>query len=153
MKATPNPLMSTHELCDALLAQARVAMRKGDWSQALARLEECLPHMERHIYAEEAVLFPYVAAAAPDLEPALAQCQHEHAEILAWLKSAVASARDRDSAGGSIVLAQLMGLLAYHRRTEERLIYAHAPKLDSGLLTVLESATETENAAPAHRLA
>lgn len=140
----PAPLISSHQHCEDLLANALTTLADGDWAQALESLSACRRHAVRHMEAEEADVFPRLVENVPELTHALAQCRTAHDEIRTHLQAALAAVGEQDAAGGTIMLMHLAGLFAYHRRMEEQLLYAHAPALDTATLTVLTASTGPE---------
>lgn len=66
---------------DALFAEARGALRRGDRRQARASIESLVRALEVHFALEDRVYFPALCALQPVVEPEIRRLQNEHAAL------------------------------------------------------------------------
>jgi iron-sulfur cluster repair protein YtfE (RIC family) len=112
-----------HHRLDALLADSKRLIAAGDLAGASARFAVFHSGLERHIVAEEELLFPAFEALAGIVEGPTRLMRLEHAEIRRLL-SEVACALD-SGAGAPLTttLAALTARLYAHNGKEERILY------------------------------
>lgn len=124
MDAITALLQDDHVRLDAGLAEAKRALGSGDAAGALACFRAFRDGLERHIVAEEEVLFPaFEALTGAGGGGPTAVMRHEHREIqrlLAAVDAAIAGAT-RDEATRR--LGELTAILRGHNGKEERILY------------------------------
>ena len=127
-------LTTGHRLLNVLLIEARVALADGDWPDVTNLIDEFATRLQRHMHAEETVVFPSLSRLNPACEHALVQCMQEHGEIKTHIDSIRESIgrRDRDSCAQA--LSQLIDFLSCHCRDEERSAYGLTHALDETVL-------------------
>src|SRR5262245_3272100 len=133
-------LGSDHRRLDSILADAKRRLAAGDLPHAAARFSEFREGLERHIVAEEEVLFPALEAldgAAAD-GPARVM-RSEHAEIRRLLAEVAASLACGGDERHTTPLAALTARIYAHNGKEERVLYPAADRLarDRGMLEQL----------------
>jgi hemerythrin-like domain-containing protein len=124
-------LGSDHRRLDAILAEVKRALAAGDLAGAAARFSAFREGLERHIVAEEQVLFPTFERATGLSGGGPTQVMRaEHAELRRLLDELAASlARSSDDERTSL-LGVLTGLIRAHNGKEERILY---PMTDQAL--------------------
>jgi iron-sulfur cluster repair protein YtfE (RIC family) len=112
-----------HRRLDGLLADAKRALTAGERPRAAALFAAFRDGLERHIVAEEEVLFPAFEALTGITTGPTRVMRAEHADIRAYL----AEVANRLAAGGgeglATPLASLTALLYAHNGKEERILY------------------------------
>ncbi|HEM45900.1 MAG TPA: hypothetical protein ENO23_02535 [Alphaproteobacteria bacterium] len=126
-----------HQRIDAFLIEARRSLAAEDRAQAARRLDELASALERHMSAEEEILFPaFQAHAGARGTGPVEVMRHEHTQLrgrIAELRS-VLEAGPPD--GAARLFAHVTALLAAHNGKEERILYPatdHAAR-DAGTL-------------------
>ena len=124
-------LGSDHRRLDAILADAKRGLAAGDVAGAAARFAAFREGLERHIVAEEEVLFPAFEALTGLSGGGPTQVMRaEHAELRRLLDELAASlARGGDEERTSL-FGVLSGLIRAHNGKEERILY---PMTDQAL--------------------
>jgi hemerythrin-like domain-containing protein len=123
-------LGSDHRRLDSILADAKRWLAAGDLARASARFSEFRDGLERHIAAEEEILFPVVESltgAAGD-GPTRAM-RSEHAEIRRLLAEVAASLERGGDEGHRTPLAALTARVYAHNGKEERVLYPTADRV------------------------
>jgi quercetin dioxygenase-like cupin family protein/hemerythrin-like domain-containing protein len=118
-----------HRRLDTLLADAKLSLSSGDLARARERFAAFRRGLERHIEAEEEVLFPALEAAGSGAARPIAVMRAEHAEIRR-LMADVAACLER--AGGErfvMPLAALTARIYAHNGKEERVLYPTADRM------------------------
>jgi iron-sulfur cluster repair protein YtfE (RIC family) len=116
-----------HADCDAIFMRAGQAVSSGSWAEASHCTDHVLVQMERHIRAEEELLFPAFEDATGMAGGPTVVMRMEHEEIkaiFAALREALAS---QDAGEYTAHLAELFALIEQHNLKEERILY---PMLD-----------------------
>lgn len=113
-----------HRRLDAILAETKQALRTGDVARAAARFSEFRSGLERHILAEEEVLFPMFESAAGRAGCGPTRVMRlEHAEILG-LMAEIATGLERGGEDArAIPMAALTARIYAHNGKEERILY------------------------------
>jgi iron-sulfur cluster repair protein YtfE (RIC family) len=117
-------LQDDHRRLDAVRAEAKRSVTAGDLARAAARFREFRGGLERHIVAEEDVLFPALdrltggGAGGP-----LAVMRHEHAEIRGMMAELAAALDGGAAAEATRRLGDLNALLLAHNGKEEHVLY------------------------------
>jgi len=92
-------LTTGHRLLNVLLIEARVALADEDWPDVANLVEEFATRLQRHMHAEETIVFPRLSRLNPGSAPALGQCIQAHSEIKTHIDSIRESIGRRDRAG------------------------------------------------------
>jgi iron-sulfur cluster repair protein YtfE (RIC family) len=117
-----------HHRLDAVLAAAKQALRAGDLARARARFSEFREGLERHIAAEEEVLFPAFEAltGAAGGGPTHVM-RSEHGELRRLMAEVASGLEGGGGEGHTTPLAALTARIYAHNGKEERILY---PALD-----------------------
>ncbi|MEB2345414.1 MAG: hemerythrin domain-containing protein [Deltaproteobacteria bacterium] len=112
-----------HRRLDALLADAKRALAAGEPARATPLFTAFREGLERHIVAEEEILFPaFEELTGVTAGPTRVMCA-EHVDIRKLLGE-IASRLEQGSEGGyTTPLASLTALLYAHNGKEERILY------------------------------
>ena len=127
-------LTTGHRLLNVLLIEARVALADEDWPDVANLVEEFATRLQRHMHAEETIVFPRLSRLNPGSEPALGQCIQAHSEIKTHIDSIREGIGRRDRARCARSLGQLIDFLSCHCRDEERSVYGLTHALDETVL-------------------
>jgi hemerythrin-like domain-containing protein len=113
-----------HRRLDAVLAAAKQSLHAGDIVRGFARFSEFRDGLERHIAAEEEVLFPVFEALTGGAGGGLTSVMRlEHGEIRR-LMAEIASELERGGEDGNPTpLAALTARIYAHNGKEERILY------------------------------
>lgn len=134
-------LLSTgHRLCNSLLSEARLALVDADWLVVDECLHEATIRLDRHMRAEESVLFPRLAALAPEDDAALTECRYEHEVIRARMRATLEASGRHDKVCCAQALSHLIDLVYAHCLAEERRVYALTHGLGDEVLVALAQA-------------
>ena len=164
MTTVPVLMMAGHRLLGALLTEAKTALLEDDWPDAMDCLQEFWTRLEKHMQAEEDILFPTLAKLSPGLTDELSQRSREHAQITELTETLLARAGEHDRSGCEQVLNRLQAVLASHCTSDERFAYALsrdvsegtvrelAGQLDTGPREAAEKSTTIVTGASAHRV-
>ena len=134
-----------HRRLDAILVEAKQALRAGDLARGAARFSEFRAGLERHIVAEEEVLFPLFetvtgrAGCGPTRVMTL-----EHGEIRSLMAEIAAGLERGGDAARAIPMAALTARIYAHNGKEERILYPAIEKaaVDTDALETLLSRIE-----------
>ena len=111
-----------HRRLDAILAAAKQSLRAGDIAPGFARFSEFRDGLERHIAAEEEVLFPVFESLTAGAQGGPTHVMRlEHSEIRR-LMAEIASALERCD-GHATPVAALTARIYAHNGKEERILY------------------------------
>lgn len=117
-------LMHRHHMhCDAAFVEAEAAMLQGRWAAGRSLLEAFAGDLERHLAAEEDVLFPAFERATGMREGPTQMMRHEHSQmrnLLAQMFAAASSDASDEFAGAAETLLVLM---QQHNSKEENILY------------------------------
>jgi iron-sulfur cluster repair protein YtfE (RIC family) len=116
-----------HADCDSIFLRAGQAVSSGSWAEATHCTDHVLQQMERHIRAEEELLFPAFEDATGMTGGPTAVMRMEHEEIKAIFAALREAMAAQDAAGYTAHLAELFALIEQHNHKEERILY---PMLD-----------------------
>jgi len=124
-------LGADHDRLDAILANVKKGLREGDRGAAASDFAAFREGLERHIVAEEEVLFPVFEehTGVRDAGPT-AVMRMEHVQIRELLAELAALLGGDGSESHTTPMASLTALLAAHNGKEERILY---PMIDSAL--------------------
>lgn len=126
-----------HHRLDSILVEAKRSMASGDLARAAARFSEFRCGLERHIDAEEEVLFPAWdtlsggAGGGP-----IRVMRMEHAELRSLMAEIAAALAGTAGNGHTAPLASLTARIYAHNGKEERILYPAADQAarDAGAL-------------------
>jgi iron-sulfur cluster repair protein YtfE (RIC family) len=127
-----------HRRLDAIFAAAKHSLFAGDIARGLARFSEFRNGLERHIAAEEEVLFPVFEALVGGTGGGPTHAMRlEHIEIRR-LMAEIASALERGD-GHAPPMAALTARIYAHNGKEERILYPAMDRVtrDAGALDAL----------------
>jgi len=129
-----------HRRLDELLRETKRALAAADLRRAAALFAEFRSGLERHIAAEEEILFPaFEALAAIGGGGPTRVMRSEHAEILRLLAELTAILDGDDASARTMAIAVLTARLFAHNGKEERIIYPATDRAarDAGTLSDL----------------
>jgi iron-sulfur cluster repair protein YtfE (RIC family) len=126
--ATPDPTVTDllgqdHRRLDALLADGKRALTAGERERAAALFAAFRDGLERHIVAEEQVLFPAFESLTGVTDGPTRVMRAEHAELRKLLDEIAARVAHGGAGGLATPLASLTALLYAHNGKEERILY------------------------------
>ena len=120
-----------HRRLDAVLALAKQSLHAGDIARGRERFAEFRDGLERHIAAEEEVLFPAFEALAGGAGGGPTHVMRlEHAELRRLMAEIAGELERGGEAGHATPLAALTARIYAHNGKEERILY---PALDRAL--------------------
>ncbi len=131
-----NHMADNHHHCDELFATAEQAVESEQWPQAAEAHQGFIDAMERHLKAEEELLFPAFEEASGMTEGPTSMMRHEHEQmrsLFAQMSQALQAQRSDDYLGASETLLIMM---QQHNAKEEQILY---PMLDQMLAAQAES--------------
>ncbi|MCC6641939.1 MAG: hemerythrin domain-containing protein [Deltaproteobacteria bacterium] len=103
---------------DALFAEARGALERGDRRHARASIESLMSALEAHFALEDRVYFPSLCALQPGVEPDVRVLQREHGKLREHLAS-IASRLDAQEDPADL-MPSFQGLVSAFREHEVR---------------------------------
>jgi iron-sulfur cluster repair protein YtfE (RIC family) len=113
-----------HRRLDAVLADAKRALAAGDVARAAAGFAAFRSGLERHIVAEEEVVFPaFEALAGASAAGPTRVMRAEHAEIRRLMAEVSAQLERGGEPGRATPFAALTALLYAHNGKEEQILY------------------------------
>lgn len=116
-------LESDHRRLDAILPRVRELAAAGAYQDAATRFEEFVSGLDRHIEAEEQILFPTFEEATGMVAGPTSVMRSEHVEIRRWMETGAASLAGADRGGFEQAAGALSSVLAVHNMKEERMLY------------------------------
>lgn len=123
-------LTADHRRGDELFAAVVEAAGAADWSASGERLGRFVRALERHLEAEEQVLFPAFEEATGMRAGPTQVMRHEHGEMKARLDAIAALLAAGDAGGLCDEVDAFEALMASHSAKEERILY---PMCDQAL--------------------
>ncbi len=143
MTTVPVLMTAGHRLLGALLTEAKTALLEDDWPDAMDCLQEFWTRLERHMQAEEEILFPTLAKLSPGLSDELSQRSREHEQITELTQQLLGRAAEHDRSGCEQVLNRLQAVLASHCFSEERFAYALSRDVEEATVRELAGQLDT----------
>jgi hemerythrin-like domain-containing protein len=122
-------LAEDHRRCDELFAQAEELAAGARPEAASVRFAEFERAMERHLGAEEQVLFPAFEQASGERAGPTAVMRSEHAQMRALLGDMHAALARADSARFLGLAETLLVLMQQHNLKEEQILYRLADQV------------------------
>ena len=116
-------MASDHRACDAEFADIEQAVKRGDWAAAGRCLTLFRDALERHLGAEETVLFPaFEAATGMTMGPTrVMRMEHQQMRGLLDDLAGAVTAADAGSVHGQV--ETLLILMQQHNLKEENILY------------------------------
>jgi uncharacterized protein (DUF2249 family)/hemerythrin-like domain-containing protein len=112
-----------HDRLDEILPDVERRLAAGDVAGARERFAEFTCGLDRHIEAEEQVLFPDVERRTGMIGGPTAVMRAEHVEIRAWMAGAADALAAEDASGFRAALQRLRSVLVQHNMKEEHVLY------------------------------
>lgn len=130
-KPTPAPADSVteflgddHRRLDGILADVKRWLAAGDYSRAAERFAEFRDGLDRHIAAEEEILFPSFESLTGSAGGGPTHVMRiEHVELRSLMKEVAASLERGREADNTAPLAVLTARIYAHNGKEERILY------------------------------
>ncbi len=118
---------------DALFAEARGALQRGDRRQSRASIESLVRALEVHFALEDRVYFPALCALQPGVEPDIRRLQREHGELREHLAT-IAGCLEGGTDPASLTRAFSILVTAFHdhESREEAILAAVESGLSGG---------------------
>ena len=117
-----------HELCDDIFGRARKAAAADDWAVAEKDCKAFLSQIERHIDAEENLLFPAFEDKSGMTGGPTQVMRMEHAQLRDLFGEMLAAVEAREAEGYLRNADLVAALLREHNLKEENILY---PMLDN----------------------
>jgi uncharacterized protein (DUF2249 family)/hemerythrin-like domain-containing protein len=116
-------LQADHRRLDAMLPDVERLVAAGDYQDAATRFAEFTSGLDRHIEAEEQVLFPTFESVTGMAGGPTTVMRSEHVEIRHWMRTATDSIARRDAALVAEAIGGLAQTLSVHNVKEEGMLY------------------------------
>jgi iron-sulfur cluster repair protein YtfE (RIC family) len=124
LESVTHLLSLDHRRLDAILAAAKQSLRVGDVARGLARFSEFRDGLERHIAAEEEVLFPVFDALTGATGGGPTHVMRvEHSEIRRLMAEVAFELERGGDQGHTTPLPALTARIYAHNGKEERILY------------------------------
>lgn len=123
-RAVSEYLEADHRRLDAMIPQVEEALAAGSLEKAAARFAEFACGLNRHIDAEERILFPVfeqvtgMAGGGPTFV-----MRHEHVQIRASMDAATRALHTGDAKGALASIREMVETLGDHNVKEEQMLY------------------------------
>jgi uncharacterized protein (DUF2249 family)/hemerythrin-like domain-containing protein len=121
-------LESDHRRLDLILPMVDRLVGEGDLAGAREQFAEFSCGLNRHIEAEEQVLFPDFERRTGMTTGPTVVMRQEHLEIRRWMTRATTALEAGDAAGYQDASQQLVGVLVPHNMKEEQILYPMADR-------------------------
>ncbi|MGH0032578.1 MAG: hemerythrin domain-containing protein [Myxococcota bacterium] len=132
-------LGADHERLDAILADAKRLLVAGEPAAARQRFEVFRQQLERHIEAEEQVLFPaFEDLAGSTAGGPTSVMRAEHSELRKLMADVAGALEDGAPDGLTTPLAALTARIYAHNGKEERILYPMTDRLAGEAGTLAE---------------
>ena len=112
-----------HRRLDEILPDVERSIDRGAFDHACERFAELSCGLNRHIDAEERILFPTFEQVTGMTGGPTVVMRAEHVEIRRWMALVTASLDAQDAPGAKNAIGQLKETLAAHNRKEEQILY------------------------------
>lgn len=122
-------LAADHARCDALFAQVCAQVRAHDWHAVRLSIAALSGVLQRHLQAEEQVVFAALDAVLGTASAATTSLRAEHRRVQGMLQRLHASAQACDMSACFKHAATLRVLLQQHHEKEERAFYPAAERI------------------------
>jgi iron-sulfur cluster repair protein YtfE (RIC family) len=132
MEQLSQALTAQHRSCDELFARAEQAAAAKHWTEALGAYRSFREALERHLAAEEEVLFPaFEGRTGPQHGPTQVM-RMEHQEMRGLLADMAESVEGADAERFLALADTLLILMQQHNLKEERVLYPMADRALAG---------------------
>ncbi|HTT41054.1 MAG TPA: hemerythrin domain-containing protein [Burkholderiales bacterium] len=118
-----------HRHCRALFLYAERLASSGQWDEAQRALEEFVRALDKHLSAEEEMLFPALEAWYGGPVLPVQAMRREHAEMRALLRELRGAARARDADEFDGLAETLLIFMEQHDAREERVLYPMSERM------------------------
>ncbi|MFY3745560.1 DUF2249 domain-containing protein [Anaeromyxobacter sp. Red801] len=140
-------LEADHRRLDAILPEVERLAAVGEYRDAARRFAEFASGLDRHIDAEEQVLFPTFEGATGMTSGPTQVMRMEHVQIRERMREATESLHREDAGGLAAAVGGLTQVLSVHNMKEEHMLYPMSDRAVQGdahrqLLDRLRSFTE-----------
>ncbi len=112
-----------HRHCDAAFVEAEEAVRQGRWAAGRSLLETFGRDLERHLAAEEDILFPAFEQATGVRQGPTQMMRYEHSQLRDLLAQMVAAATADAGDQFAGAAETLLVLTQQHNAKEEHILY------------------------------
>ena len=116
-------LEQDHRRLDSIVPEVVRLVDSGSFAEAVTRFAEFVCGLNRHIDAEESVLFPAFEKMTGMTAGPTAVMRAEHVEIRRWMGLGAAALDARDVAGVKRAVSGLTAVLSVHNMKEEQVLY------------------------------
>jgi uncharacterized protein (DUF2249 family) len=116
-------LEADHRRLDQILPDVDRLVGEGEFAQARDQFAEFSCGLNRHIDAEEQILFPAFEQLTGVTSGPTVVMRAEHVDIRRWMAAAMAALDARDVEGFRNTLHRLTGVLVPHNMKEEQILY------------------------------
>ena len=125
-----------HRRLDSILADAKRCLCAGDLRRAAVRFAEFRSGLERHIVAEEEILFPAFESLTGSTDGPTRVMRMEHVELRRLMAEVAASLEGGGDETNAPPLAALTARIYAHNGKEERILYPATDRaaLDAAIL-------------------
>lgn len=127
-----------HQRLDGLLADAKQALRAGEIARAAGLFASFRTGLDRHIVAEEDVLFPAFEAMPGAPSGPTQVMRAEHVDIRQYMAEITDRLASGSPEGIATPLASLTALLFAHNGKEERILYPTIDRMAEAAGTLAE---------------
>ncbi len=119
-----------HHHCDELFASAEQAVESGEWDKAATAHQRFIDAMERHLQAEEQMLFPSFEEVSGMTMGPTEVMRHEHEQMRQLFSEMTAALENQSSEDYLGASETLLIFMQQHNAKEEQILY---PMLDQML--------------------
>ncbi len=123
MTAITEALTADHKACDELLAQAEDSISTADWQTGSPLFHNFRERLERHLAAEEDILFPKFEQATGQTAGPTQMMRMEHDQIRQLLVEMDQAVSEQDDATWLGLSETLMMLIQQHNMKEQQILY------------------------------
>jgi hemerythrin-like domain-containing protein len=135
MQSIAGQMAEDHRTCDLEFAEIEQAVGRANWSAAALALKAFRDAIERHLGAEENILFPAFEAATGMTMGPTRVMRTEHVQMRSLLDDLRAAIETSDLASFRGQAETLLILMQQHNLKEENMLY---PMCDQHLATTVE---------------
>jgi len=135
MHSIAEQMSEDHRACDLEFAEIEQAVGRGNWSAAALALKVFRDAIERHLSAEETILFPAFESATGMTMGPTRVMRMEHVQMRRLLDDLRAAVETSDLASFRGQAETLLILMQQHNLKEENMLY---PMCDQHLVAAVE---------------
>lgn len=115
-----------HNRLDSMLPEVERLVGAREFTRAAERFGEFSCGLNRHIEAEEQILFPAFERRTGMRSGPTVVMRAEHVEIRQWMAAAAAALQAQDAAGFAHAVGRMVNVLTIHNMKEEQVLYPMA---------------------------